>query len=182
MKLLQHSILCFLIGSLMSMGNVMASSPLTPLGFALEMTSSSDVRTRLKGKGSVEQIGINRYSKGKMLKVAGSAFDVRGLKEVVFIFDASNQLTAVNLHMNKRQFDNVYRLLSKKYVLVKKQVPFVGNKSARFSHDHASVSMNAPHLGFTMQVTYQTDKFEKAYRDALTKDKTKRRKKEKSAF
>jgi len=181
MKLFQHSLLLLLIGALM-MNSAVASSPLAPLGFALDATSPSDVRTRLKGKDPIEHIGINRYANGPMLKIAGSAFDVRGLKEVVFIFNASDQLTAVNLHMNKRQFDNVYRLLSKKYVLVKKQVPFVGNKSARFSHGHASVSMNAPHLGFTMQVTYQTDKFEKAYRDALSKDKLKRRKKEKSAF
>jgi len=181
MKLLQHPLLLLLMSALM-MNSAVASRPLTPLGFSLEATSPSDVRTRLKGKGPIEHIGINRYAKGPMLKVAGSAFDVRGLKEVVFIFDASDQLTAVNLHMNKRQFDKVFTLLKQKYVLVKKKVPFVGNKSARFSHGHASVSMTAPHLGFTMQVTYQTDKFEKTYRDALSKDKEERRKKEKSAF
>jgi len=182
MKISQYPILSLLIGSLMIMGNVMASSPLAPLGFALAITSPSDVRTKLKGKGPIEQIGINRYSKGPMLKVAGIAFDVRGLKDVVFIFDAADQLTAVNLHMNKRQFDKVFSLLKQKYVLQKKRIPFVGNKSARFSHGHASVSLDAPHLGFTMQVTYQTDKFEKAYKDRLAKDKVNRKKKEKSAF
>jgi len=182
MQISHHPVLQLCLASLMLINNVMASSPLAPLGFVLETTSPSDVRTQLKGKGSIESLGINRYSRGIMLKVAGKAFDVRGLKEVVFIFDAADQLTAVNLHMDKRQFMSVFKLLKEKYVLVKKQIPFVGNKSARFRYGKANIVLNAPHMSFDMTATYQTDKFEKAYRDSVAKDKVKHQKKERATF
>lgn len=182
MQVSTHPLLQLCLVSLMLINSVMASSPLAPLGFALEATSSSEIRARLKGKGHVKSLGINRYSKGKMLKVAGSAFDVRGLKNVVFIFDALDQLTAVNLHMDKSQFNTVFKLLNEKYTLQRKQVPFVGNKSARFNHNGNSINMNSPHLSFSMQVTYETRKLEKAYRETLANERSKQRNKNKSSF
>jgi len=182
MQISHHPLLQLCLASLMLVNTVMADSPLAPLGFVLEATSPSDVRQSLKGKGSIESLGVNKYSKGTMLKVTGSAFDVRGLKNVVFIFDAMDQLTAVNLHMDKRQFNTVFKLLEEKYVLQKKQVPFVGNKAAWFRHGDASITMNAPHLSFAMQVTYETNAFTKAFQNAIRSDKKQRRQKEKSAF
>lgn len=183
MNYAQHPFVHLLLASLMLVNNVMASNPvLAPLGFALELTHPSDVQTQLKGKATIETLGINRFSKGKMLKVAGKAFDIQGLKDVVFVFDAIDQLTAVSLTMDKSQFATIFAHLANKYTLVEKQVPFVGNKSARFSHPTGSVVMDAPHLDFTMRITYQTRAFEKAFQDTLEKDKARRQKKEKAAF
>ena len=183
MKTAQHPLLHLFVAGLVMVNNVMASQPLlAPLGFALDITSQSDVRKQLESKTTIEKIGANRFTKGVMLKVPGDAFDIRGLHHVVFIFNAVEQLTAVNLTMDKRQFNSVFNHLEEKYQLIKKRVPFVGNRSARFAHHNATVVMDAPHLKFSMNVIYQTREFEKAYLDTLAKDKAKRQKKEKSAF
>ena len=54
-------------------------------------------------------------------------------------------------------------MLIGKQTLVGKQIPFVGSKYARFKSGDVIIELEAPHMSFTMTVTYMTAAFERVY-------------------
>ena len=89
-----------------------------------------------------------------MYKTDGASYEIEGLTEVLYIFDDQMRLSGVLMQMNKERFDAVFQFLSGKYKVAAQQRPFVGSQFARFRPADAFIEMDAPHLGFNMEVRY----------------------------
>ena len=113
-----------------------AVTAVSPLGYTLGSAHLFDVEKSLRRKSDVKPNGTNRYSSGPMLVAEGTGLGIEGLQSALFIFDSTETLVAVQMTLNKggfaEEFDRTYARLAAKYPLVKKTVPFVGNKYARF--------------------------------------------------
>lgn len=132
-----------------------------PLGFAIGKATLKEVKAGVPGGARLKNNGTNLYSRGVMLQAQGKAFDIEGLQDVLFIFDEREMLIALVMKMNKNGFDRIYQNLAGKYQLVRKDIPFVGNKFARFQQGKVEIELEAPHLDFTMLVSYATAGFKK---------------------
>ena len=152
------------------------------LGFEIGSTTVDQLRQELSRKTTIEASGTNKYSNGEMFTTHGSSYDIDGLKSVLYIFDDQKKLAAVVMDMDKHRFDAVFQFLSGKYKAVAQQRPFVGNQYARFQPSDSAIELDAPHLGFNMEVRYIRNdlmhKF-KAQRDA---EATARKKSEAAKF
>ena len=152
----------------------------TALGFELGVATYSQVQKQLSGKTSLSDGGINAYSNGRMLKGDGSGLGIDGLSEITFIFDHSYRLAGVLMtlpkqngmdDMNNTRFRQTLATLSKKYHLVKKDVPFVGDSYAEFRDGNSLIELEAPHLSFTMTLIYETDALHDAFVKKSAKDR-----------
>ena len=158
-----------------------AYADVSSLGFTIGKTEYNQVKKQSSG---LNDIGVNKYSQGKMLKGLDKRWNIQGLQQATFIFDKKDKLTAIIMNMNKNQFDRVFGFLQTKYALVNKRVPFVGNKSALFrsNHDNVSIELTAPHMSFNMDVVYSTDRFDKAYARIKNREQQQKQQHEKSQF
>jgi hypothetical protein len=124
------------------------------LGFEIGVTTVDQLRENLSKKTQLESSGTNKYSGGEMLKTDGAAYDIEGLTSVLYVFDDQKKLAGVFMDMGKHRFDTIFQFLSKKYKVSAQQRPFVGDQFASFRPADALIEMDAPHLGFTMEVRY----------------------------
>lgn len=140
-----------------------------PLGFELGTTTRSDLQARLKDKVELTDAGTNRYSNGPMLDGVGEGLGIEGLQHATFIFDARERLVAVMLQLPKgfanRNTTNLANMLSEKYRQVHRNIPAVGNASARFTYGNSIIELEAPHMAFDFTVFYMTESFERALRE-----------------
>lgn len=149
------------------------------LGFTLGKT---DYKTVTKQAPSLKDSGINKYSKGKMLKGMSNHFKIQGLKKTLFIFDNKDKLAVIMMTFDKNQFDTVFGYLKSKYSLQSKRIPFVGNKSAVFVKDRNTIKITAPHMSFDMDVVYSTDTFDKSYKRIQRLERQQKNQREQSQF
>ena len=94
-----------------------------PQGFELGKATIEDVQNTYK----TTDAGISAYTEGKMLNVDAYEVGLQDLQKVLFIFNPDGTLSVVDMTFRKTKFDELYSQLNKKYKLVKKQIPFVGN-------------------------------------------------------
>ncbi len=140
-----------------------------PMGLAL---GEVDKTTILKSfpNAKFSENGINKWTGGPMMYASGAYFDIDDLQDVQFIFDQNERLQCVIMRfpkgdIKKENFDKIKNIMDRKYKLVQQQIPYVGDKYARYEFNDMIVELNAPHLSFTMEVTYST----KAFRDSYLK-------------
>ena len=107
---------------------------------------------------------------------------ISGLQDVWFVFDEREVLVGVQMTMAKNDFDHVYQNLAGKYRLVRKDIPFVGNKSARFQQGDIVIDFNAPHMSFEMEVVYRTIGFEKQVEQGSRQEAAQKQKREAGKF
>lgn len=124
------------------------------LGFEIGVSTIDQVKSSLAKQTQVIDSGTNKFTAGPMLKTDGSSYEIEGLNEVLYIFDDQKKLTGIIMDMNKARFDSVFHALSGKYKVSSQQRPFVGNQFARFKTQDSVIEMDAPHLGFEMEVRY----------------------------
>ncbi len=89
-----------------------------------------------------------------MYATDGAAYGIDGLNGVLYIFDSQKKLAGVIMTMNKDRFASIYDILNKKYRVVSKHRPFVGDQYALFKPADANIEVSAPHLSFEMEVRY----------------------------
>lgn len=140
-----------------------SASPTKVLGVEIGVAKLDQIQQDLVKKTKVENVGINKYSGGAMLKTDGSAQSIEGLTEVLYVFDENGKLAAVLMDMDKTRFNTVYQFLSSKYKVASQQRPFVGNQFARFSAGDTTIEMDAPHMGFNMVVRYVRNDLQQKY-------------------
>jgi hypothetical protein len=124
------------------------------LGFEIGVTTLDQLKQDLAKKTKLQSQGTNKYTGGEMIKTDGNGYDIDGLSGVLYIFDDQKKLSGVIMDMGKHRFDAIFQFLSSKYKVVAQQRPFVGNQYARFQPSDATVEIDAPHLGFEMEVRY----------------------------
>lgn len=111
-----------------------------------------------------------------MLKGDGEGLGIEGLSEVTFIFDKSDKLAGVLMTLPKDSFRQTLKALSGKYKLEQKEVPFVGNASARLRQGDSIIELDAPHLSFAMSVVYLTNTLKQAFRQQTANEHAKKEK------
>lgn len=122
-----------------------------PFGLEINKATVSDVKKKYKTQHS----GENKYTGGDMYYLDTSAIGIEGLQSVNTIFDKENKLVAVMTTFQKSKFNFLLNTMKqKKYKLLEKSIPFVGDKTARFIHGKTLVLLDAPHLSFKMTLYY----------------------------
>jgi len=142
---------------------VYAGNNAAPLGQEIGVATAKQVRDQIGSQTKLADAGTNDYSGGRMLEGDGAGLGVEGLQKIVFIFDPQEKLSGVVMTMDKGRFQAVLDALSKKYRLVQKQVPFVGDSYAKFKQGNSVVELQAPHMSFSMDIQYVSDGFLTAF-------------------
>jgi hypothetical protein len=124
------------------------------LGFEIGVTTVEQLKQDLSKRTKYQVLGPNKYSGGDMIKTDGAAYEIEALTSVLYIFDDQKKLAGVIMDMGKHRFDSIFQFLSSKYKVVSQQRPFVGNQFARFRPADSIIEIDAPHLGFNMEVRY----------------------------
>ncbi|MGN0916180.1 MAG: hypothetical protein ACI4NE_07520 [Succinivibrio sp.] len=148
-----------------------------PLGFELGKASYSDVKNSLV---STSDEGINLYTNGNMLSANVYELGIEGLRNAFFIFNMDNSLAAVNLTFDKSKFDEITAQFAKKYKTIKKVRPFVGDCFAKYKDGKSTITVNAPHLSFEMNILYAQDEFVQKMNRTLEKQEKERKNKQSS--
>lgn len=82
----------------------------------------------------------------------------------------------------KDSFAKTLSALSGKYKLLEKQVPFVGNASAKLQQGESVIEMNAPHMSFAMSVHYLTKSLKQAFTQQASRERTAQEKSQADKF
>ena len=147
-----------------------------PFGLEIGKASIKDV----KDKYNTKSAGINKYSLGEMYDLDVSEIKFDGLQKATVIFSKKGKLLAVLTTLPKRKFDGVLKALRGKYKLVSKKIPFVGNKSAKLLDGNTDITLDAPHLGFTMSMNYINKDLWKSYKKKSSNEQKAKKKNEAS--
>lgn len=166
----------------MAFSNIALAANAAPLGLELGVATYAQVKQQVGGKTSLSDAGTNKYSGGKMLKGNGDGLGIDGLSELTFVFDSSDKLAAVLMTLPKDSFQQTLNALSKKYKLVEKQVPFVGNASAKLQQGDSVIEMSAPHLSFEMSVQYLTKSLKQSYTQQASNERAVKEKRQADQF
>lgn len=152
-----------------------------PLGLELGVASLDQVKTRLSAT-RLTPAGINAWSDGPMFESDGAGLDIDGLQRITFIFDKGNRLAGVVMTMADTRFDEVFQHLSGKYRLQSKQIPFVGDRYARFSQEASIIEIEDPHLSFEMEVRYLTNELVNAFKQRRATQEAQRKQRQRANF
>jgi hypothetical protein len=184
----------FLFGEIMSKLNRLFIATLTLIFSTLSTAGTSVLNVEI-GVSTVEQVrqaltkntkvqdeGTNKFTNGTMLKTDGSSYEIEGLNSVLYIFDEQKKLAGIVMDMNKARFDSIYKFLSGKYKVSSQQLPFVGDKFARFKTTDTTIEINAPHLSFEMEVRYVRNDAMQKYNNQTAAEANAKKKSEASKF
>lgn len=147
----------------------------TAFGMTLGKTTLEDFR---KTYPSSTHEGKNKWTDGQMYSIPVSELDFDGVKSDLIIFNKDGQITAITLDIDKERFGTINSMLSKKYKLIKKDIPFVGNKYVRYKNDKDFIELDAPHLSFSMSLLYIEKSFEDTYLKMNMEEKNNKKTKE----
>ena len=155
---------------------MMAIADPAPFGLEIGKASIKDV----KAKYGAQKTGINKYSGGEMYDLEVSRIKFDGLQKASVIFSREGKLLAVLTTLPKHKFDYVLNGLSNKYQLVSKKIPFVGNKSAKLIDGNTEITLDAPHMGFKMDMNYINKDLWKLYKSQSNSENKKKKQSEQS--
>jgi hypothetical protein len=147
-----------------------------PFGLEIGKTTIKEMKEKYKTTSA----GQNKYSGGDMYSIDPSQIDFEGLQEVTTIFSKEGQLLAVLTQLPKDKFEYLYESMGKKYKLVSKEIPFVGNKSAKFINGNTEITLDAPHLSFEMKMNYISKDLQKAFEAQRATENANKKSKESS--
>lgn len=165
----------FALAALLSLPMAVLADP-APFGLEIGKDTIKEVKTKYR----ITHTGINKYSMGDMFSVDTSQINFDGLQEVTLIFSKEGVLLAVLTSLPKHKFEDLMDSLGSKYKLVSKQIPFVGNKSAKFMHENTEITLDAPHLSFDMSMNYVNNDLLKAFNEQSSQEQEQKQKREAS--
>ena len=166
---------------LLAFSSASAADLVGPFGLGVNVSRLADSKKALD-PARPQDGGINKYTGGKMLKCGGEGLGVEGLKSVVAIHDASGLLRVVIMDMGNTRFDAVFRHLSGKYKLARKQIPFVGDRYAEFQAGNVLITIEAPHMSFDMTVIYIDQATFKAFKAQSAAEQSRKSREESTQF
>ena len=166
---------------MLSSSTISVLADVNSLGMTIGKSTLAQVK---KQSPMLVEAGVNKYSKGPMLKGLNPKWNIKGLKKTVLIFDDKNTLAVINMTMDKQQFKRVLGFLQSKYTLVNKKVPFVGYRSALLIAQKSKVLIEipSPHMAFDMDLVYSTFAFDKAYKQISSDERRRKNNLDKSQF
>jgi hypothetical protein len=175
-KLVANLLLC------LSLASPTVQAGVKVMDVEVGVTTIETLKTTVGTKVKLMEAGISSWTGGSMLRADGDAFDIEGLKAVLYIFDDQKRLSALVMTMDKSRFDAVYKFIASKYKLTSEQRPFVGNSTAKFAAPDTNIEMDAPHMSFEMEVKYLSHSFVKNFQTKSQAASAAKQKKEQSQF
>ena len=152
--MLRYFLICFLC---INFSNIFAEP--NPFGLEIKRSTYKEVKAKYSGKNT----GINKYSQGKMYSIDCSQINIEGINSILAIFDIDKKLLAVITQFDKKKYDSLENSLSQKYSLISRKDAFVGDKYVKFKDDNTIIELNAPHMSFSLSLTYIHQDFNKMY-------------------
>ncbi|HII1839617.1 hypothetical protein [Escherichia coli] len=134
----------------------------TAFGMTLGETTLKEFK---KEYPSAVDEGISEWSGGSIFSVPAQALDFDGVKRSYVIFTKDEKVTAIIIELNNKLFDRIHGMLSKKYKVSKKNIPFVGNKFVRYKNGDDTIELDAPHMSFDMTLYYAEKNFMDQYKE-----------------
>jgi hypothetical protein len=166
---------CRVIIALLALIPAAAFAQVEVLGFEIGVATPADVKKQLAKQTRVMDAGTNRFSSGPMLRTDGAGYDIESLTNVLYIFDGDQKLAAVIMTLGKHRFNDIFGIVSSKYKVRAQQRPFVGDQYARLAAPNTVIELDAPHLGFSLEVRYiRQDLFERFNSQARQETQQKR--------
>ncbi|MDV7339306.1 hypothetical protein RYZ26_06860 [Terasakiella sp. A23] len=161
----------------------LAAEEAAPFGFEIGTDTLMSSRTKATERGYAHKIdGENKYTGGLMLDIDVSSAQVNGVKKLILIFDQQEILQGVTFDSRKHHFNDFDGFISQKYVPVKRQVPFVGNKYVEYQAPNAIIKLNAPHMGFEMNIVYASQELLSSFNSISKAEDAQEKKKAASQF
>ncbi|MGE0147987.1 MAG: hypothetical protein AB7I59_01900 [Geminicoccaceae bacterium] len=165
------TVLLALAASLLPVALVAAAT--SPLGFTLGQTTLAEVER------SVPPDKIKQRAGRTLLDVDPAAFDFDGLEQVHLVFDADQHLAMVLLTIAKRRFPDVVADLRAKYSVDRDRINnFMRNGEALFRSGDDWIYLNAPHLSFSIELTYAIDAWWREMIRDIEEDQARKRQQE----
>lgn len=129
-------------------------------GITLGKTTLDEFR---KEYPSAVKEGISDWTDGEIFSVPVNDLNFEGVKGDYVIFTRDGKATAITIDIDKERFNAIHEMLTKKYKVSKKDIPFVGNKFVRYKNGDDVIELNAPHLSFKMNLLYAEKEFMDTY-------------------
>lgn len=149
-----------------------------PFGLKIgEMTLSEFDKTR-----KVQDGGMNKWSGGPMRIIDPNSLSIKGIDNALAIFDENKILVGLIIDLDKSRFDEINKMASSNYKLISSNLPFVGDKTVRYSDGDTEIIILAPHMSFNMELQFLHDSLISAHELGRKKEKTEQSKKESSAL
>jgi len=149
-----------------------------PAPFGLELGKTTIAEA--KAQYTLTSAGTNKFSNGEMFSMDLTELNFEGLESILLVFEKDETLAVILTTFPKHKFGYLMKSLSKKYQLINKKIPFVGNKSAKFHDGKTEIILDAPHLSFEMSMIYTTDVFTKRM-DVINNEEEQQRKQQESS-
>lgn len=124
----------------------------------------------MKEYPSAAKVGKSDWTDGAIYSIPVNDLNFEGVKTDYVIFTQDGKLTAITIDIDKGRFNKIHGMLSKKYKVSSKEIPFVGNKFVRYKSGDDIIELEAPHLSFEMNLLYA----EKNFLDVYSKRKSER--------
>ena len=121
-----------------------------PFGLEIGKATVADAEKMYR----IEKIGPNRFNNGTVYNVSVDQVNLEGLKELTFVFNTNGVLAIVRGTLPKSQFKSFHHSFSKKYKVVRQDIPFVGDSFVGYVHGSTFILLDAPRLGFDMVFDY----------------------------
>jgi hypothetical protein len=153
-----------------------------PLGLEVGVADYAAVKAKLSGQTRLKDAGINKWTQGPMLEGDGEGLDIDGLQKITFIFGQDKKLDGVIMTLDKGRLREVTAALRQKYKTVRENIPFVGDATALYRQGDSIVRIEAPHLSFSMEVLYLTDRLHEAFNKGSAAEEAERRRRQAEKF
>jgi hypothetical protein len=145
----------------------------SPFGITIKKTTAEE----LKEKYSLEDKGINAFSKGKTYSISPEQVEFEGLESLHVIFSEDNKVLGVLSEFSKDKYNQLFDMLSSKYKLVYKD-SIRGDKLAVFVDGKTKINLTVWNLRSTMKMQYVHKDFDEAYEKKSSEEKKQKNKKE----
>jgi hypothetical protein len=146
--------LFILVAALTSLASVPARAATDVLDFQMGVSTVEQVSSSLAKKTKVSETGTNSVSGGRMLWTDGASYNMEGLSEVIYIFDAQKKLMGVVMTMKKGQYTQMQQWLASQFKLKSDKPEFEGDQFARFATQDTIIELDAPRLSPRMELRF----------------------------
>lgn len=137
-----------------------AKADTTAMGLTLSKTT---LQQFIKAYPSAQHEGRSKWSDGDIFSIPNNELGLEGAKNNAIIFNQAGRITAIMLELDKTRFDEVESMLEHKYVALKKQISFAGDKYAKYQNENDLIELDAPYLAPVMKLTYSEQLFQEAW-------------------
>ena len=120
-----------------------AKANTTAMGLTLGKTT---LQQFIKAYPTAQHEGRSKWSDGDIFSIPNNELGLEGAKNNAVIFNTAGRITAIMLELDKTRFDEVESMLEHKYVAVKKQISFAGDKYAKYQNENDLIELDAPYL------------------------------------